>query len=53
MADSFSLKAILSADGSQMSSTFNQISGQVGGLQKKLMGLLLIILSHFLLTLNL
>lgn len=38
MADSFSLKAILSADGSQMSSTFNQISGQVGGLQKTLMG---------------
>ena len=38
MADSFSLRAILSADGSQMSSTFNQISGQVGGLQKTLMG---------------
>lgn len=38
MADSFSLRAILSADGSQMSSTFNQIAGQVGGLQKTLMG---------------
>ncbi len=38
MADSMSLKAILSADGSQMSSTFNQIAGQVGGLQKTLMG---------------
>lgn len=39
MADnSYSLKAILSADGSQMSSTFNQIAGQVGGLQKTLMG---------------
>ena len=37
MAD-YSLKAILSADGSQMSSTFNQIAGQVGGLQKTLMG---------------
>lgn len=38
MADSLSLKAILSADGSQMSSTFSQIAGQVGGLQKTLMG---------------
>ncbi|MDO4803891.1 MAG: phage tail tape measure protein, partial [Lachnospiraceae bacterium] len=38
MAESFSLKAILSADGSQMSSTFSQIAGQVGGLQKTLMG---------------
>lgn len=38
MAESMSLKAILSADGSQMSSTFNQISSQVGGLQKTLMG---------------
>lgn len=38
MADSYSLKAILSADGSQMSSTFDQISGKVGGLQKTLMG---------------
>ena len=38
MAESYSLKAILSADGSGMSSTFNQIAGQVGGLQKTLMG---------------
>ena len=38
MAESMSLKAILSADGSQMSSTFNQISSQVSGLQKTLMG---------------
>ena len=34
----YSLRAILSADGSQMSSTFSQIAGQVGGLQKTLMG---------------
>lgn len=38
MAESYSLKAILSADGSQMSSTFNQISSQVGSLSKTLMG---------------
>ena len=34
----YSLRAILSADGSQMSSTFSQIAGQVGGLSKTLMG---------------
>ena len=38
MAESYSLKAILSADGSQMSSTFDKIAGQVGGLQKTLIG---------------
>lgn len=38
MAESYSLRATLSADGSQMSSVFSQISSQVGGLQKTLLG---------------